>query len=381
MSAKTREFQVFAKPVGAVCNMNCRYCYYLEKEQLYPDKGTFIMPDHILEQYIEQHIKASTEQIIYFSWHGGEPTVAGLDFFRKVVKLQKRHKTTNRIVVNGMQTNGTLLDDAWCSFLSNEQFMVGISIDGPAELHNIYRIYKDNRTSFNHVLQGYELLQKHKVATEILCVVHADNVHHSLKVYRFFKQLGVQYITFLPLVQQIPGSDGKVTASTVPAEDFGNFMSAIFDEWVAKDIGKIKIQLFEEATRTAFNQDHTLCIFRQTCGGVPVVERNGNFYSCDHYVDHDHLLGNIQDIPLVELLESDAQKAFGQAKRDTLPEYCVSCEVRNMCNGECPKNRFISTPAGEPGLNYLCAGYKIFFNHCRPFVDAVAAAWQHQKSC
>ncbi len=378
MSEITREFQVFAKPVGAVCNLNCRYCYYLEKEQLYPDKESFIMPDHILEQYIVQHVEASTERIINFSWHGGEPTVAGLDFFRKVVMLQQRYKPTDRIIINGMQTNGTLLDDAWCSFLSDEKFLVGISIDGPAELHNIYRVYKDNKPSFDRVMRGYELLKKHNVSTEVLCVVHADNVRHPLKVYRFFKQLGVQYITFLPLVQQVPGSDGKVTASTVPAEDFGNFMCAIFDEWVARDIGKIKIQLFEEATRTAFNQDHTLCIFRQTCGGVPVVERNGDFYSCDHYVDQDHLLGNIQDIPLVELLESDAQKAFGQAKRDTLPEYCISCEVRDMCNGECPKNRFIRTPDGEPGLNYLCAGYKIFFNHCRPFVEAVAAAWKHQ---
>lgn len=379
MSEITREFQVFAKPVGAICNMNCRYCYYLEKEQLYPDKRSFIMPDHILENYIVQHIEASTEQVISFSWHGGEPTVAGPDFFRKVVELQQRYKPTDRVIINGMQTNGTLLDDTWCRFFSDEKFLVGISIDGPAELHNIYRIYKDNKPSFDRVMRGYELLKKHKVSTEILCVVHADNVCHPLKVYRFFKQLGVQYITFLPLVQQIPGSDGKVTESTVPAEDFGNFMSAIFDEWVAQDIGKIKIQLFEEAARTAFKQDHTLCIFKQTCGGVPVVERNGDFYSCDHYVDHDHLLGNIQDIPLVELLESNAQKAFGQAKRDTLPEYCIRCEVRDMCNGECPKNRFVGTPDGEPGLNYLCAGYKIFFNHCRPFVDAVAAAWKHPE--
>ncbi|MBN2481497.1 MAG: anaerobic sulfatase maturase [Bacteroidales bacterium] len=375
----SREFQVFAKPVGAVCNMNCRYCYYLEKEHLYPDRKSFIMPDDVLEKYIVQHIEASTEQVINFSWHGGEPTMAGPDFFQKVVDIQRRHKPVGRFIVNGMQTNGTLLDDAWCRFLSDEKFLVGISIDGPDGLHNMYRVGKDDSPSFERVLRGYELLQKYNVVTEILCVVHAGNVHDPLKVYRFFKQLEAKYITFLPLVEEIPGSDGKVTESTVPAADFGNFMRTVFDEWVERDIGKIKVQLFEEAARTAFKQEHTLCIFKETCGGVPVIERNGDFYSCDHFVDGDHRLGNIKDTPLVDLLESDAQKAFGKAKRDTLPQFCMECEVKDMCNGECPKNRFIKAPDGEYGLNYLCTGYKKFFNHCRPFVNAVAAAWKNQN--
>ncbi|MBN1159555.1 MAG: anaerobic sulfatase maturase [Bacteroidales bacterium] len=375
----SRAFQVFAKPVGAVCNMNCRYCYYLEKEQLYPDRGSYIMPDDVLQEYILQHIQASTEKVINFSWHGGEPMVAGLDFFRRVAELQRKHKPADRIIINGMQTNGTLLDDAWCKFLSDEKFLVGISIDGPAEFHDINRIDRNGGPSFERVLRGYELLKKYKVVTEILCVVHAENVHHPLKIYRFFKQLKAQYITFLPLVEKIPGSDGKVTESTVPAAAFGDFMSVVFDEWVRQDIGKIKVQLFEEAARTAFKQEHTLCIFKETCGGVPVVERNGDFYSCDHYVDADHHLGNIAETPLVELIESDSQREFGKTKRDALPEYCLKCEVKDMCNGECPKNRFINTPDGEFGLNYLCAGYKQFFSHCRPFVDAVASEWKYQN--
>jgi len=372
MKNASREFHVFAKPVGSACNLRCSYCYYLGKKNLYPDSGRFLMADDILEKYIIQHIEASTEDIITFSWHGGEPLLASIGFFKKVLKFQKKYKPAGSTIVNGIQTNGTLLDERWCHFLAEKKFLVGISIDGPGEFHNQNRRTKGNNNTFLNVIRGYELLKNHGVLPEILCVVNANNVNHPLIVYNLFKQLGAEYMTFLPLVEQEPGLPTGVSKKSVPSKEFGMFLSVVFDEWVEKDIGRIKVQIFEEAARTAFNQDHTLCIFRVNCGGVPVVEHNGDFYSCDHYVDNEHLLGNIKDKSLSYFLDCDSQKAFGMSKSNTLPRYCTECEVKSMCNGECPKNRFISTPDGEAGLNYLCSGYKYFFNHCRPFVAAIA---------
>ena len=374
----SREFQVFAKPIGSICNLDCHYCYYLEKEHLYPKGETFRMPDDILEEYIVQHINASPDPVINFSWHGGEPTILGLDYFRKIVALQHKHQPSKQRITNGMQTNGTLLDEEWCRFLAAENFAVGISIDGPQELHDRYRLTRDQKSTFERTIHGYNLLHQHRVLCEILCVVNVDNVRQPLQVYRFFKQLNAQYITFIPLVEPKTDAESGVSHPTVQAESFGVFLCAIFDEWMAKDIGRVKVQIFEEAARTAFGQEHTLCIFKKTCGGVPVVEHNGDFYSCDHFVDTKHLLGNIKETTLVELLENPAQKAFGQNKLDTLPRYCQACEVRAMCNGGCPKNRLIKTPDGEPGLNYLCVGYKHFFSHCLPFVEEIAALWQRQ---
>lgn len=379
MTTISREFQIFVKPVGAACNLKCSYCYYLSKKRLYHGEGHFPMEDDILELYVIQHIKASLDNVIIFSWHGGEPLLAGIEFFRKVVKLQRRHRPAGSKIVNGIQTNGTLLDEAWCRFLAAEGFILGISIDGPGDLHNNCRRTRDDGTTFQQVIRGYELLRKHGVIPEILCVVNADNVKHPLIIYHYFKQLGGKYITFLPLVEPDPNLPKGVSIKSVPSEAYGGFLSAIFDDWVAKDVGNIKVQIFEEAARTAFNQEHTLCIFKVNCGGVPVVEHNGDFYSCDHYVDSNHLLGNITDHSLSYFLDSDRQKAFGEAKSLTLPQYCIKCEVRPMCNGECPKNRFITTPEGKTGLNYLCRGYRYFFNHCRPFVEAISAAWKNQN--
>jgi uncharacterized protein len=334
------------------------------------------MADDILELYIKQHIQATSDNTINFSWHGGEPLLAGIDFYRKVLKVQSANEPAGKTIVNGIQTNGTLLDDRWCNFLSEEGFVVGISIDGPAELHDIFRRTKDDHTTFIKVLRGFQLLMKHGVVPEILCVVNAANVKHPLVIYDFFKQMGAKFITFLPLVEPELCSTTGVSRNSVPSESFGHFLSEVFDEWVENDIGKIKVQIFEEAARTAFNQEHTLCIFKVNCGGVPVVEHNGDFYSCDHYVNKDHLLGNIRDHSLADFLDSERQQIFGRAKSASLPEYCISCEVRSMCNGECPKNRFITKPDGESGLNYLCKGYKYFFNHCRPFVEAISAEWK-----
>jgi uncharacterized protein len=375
-----REFQVFTKPVGAECNLNCRYCYYLEKGELYKNPGFKRMTYDILEKYIARHIEASTEKNIFFSWHGGEPTLAGLDFFRKVVNLERKHQPHGHNIINGIQTNATLLDDEFCRFLAGENFFVGVSIDGPEQLHNKFRISKDKSGSFKKALKGYELLKKHNVTTEILTVVNSENVNFPLEVYRFIRLLESEYITFLPLVQRDPVSDSGATGISVPSLAFGSFLTTVFDDWVSQDIGKIKIQIIEEAARTAFNQEHTLCIFKKTCGGVPVVEYNGDFYSCDHFVDEEHLVGNINERSLSEMLDSPEQRAFGMDKLNTLPEYCLTCEVRDMCNGECPKNRFINSPAREPGLNYLCRGYKTFFNHIRPFVDAIAKEWNQKNN-
>jgi uncharacterized protein len=379
MNKVSRDFQVFVKPAGPICNLVCDYCYYLKKDELYPKGEPFRMPEILLEEYIVQHIEASSEPLIRFSWHGGEPTILGLDYYRKIVALQRKHRPPSQRIMNGMQTNGTLLDEEWCRFLADEGFYIGLSLDGPRKMHDRHRRDKGRNPTHGLTMRGYELLRRHHVNTDILCVVNVHNVRYPSEVYRFFKQIGADYVSFLPMVEPQAGREGGVSPLTVPAASWGDFLCAIFDEWVSQDIGKIKVQIFEEAARTAFGQEHSLCIFRPTCGDIPVVEHNGDFYSCDHFVDDRHRIGNIIETPLIDLLESPKQRAFGRAKWDALPRYCRECEVREMCYGECPKNRFIRTPDGETGLNYLCAGYKRFFTHCRPFIAEVAAEWRRQR--
>lgn len=376
MPTATRDFQIFTKPIGPICNLDCHYCYYLQKEDLYPQSKSFRMPDDVLEEYIVQHIEVSPGTTINFFWHGGEPTILGLDYFRKIVALQHKHQPPGRRITNGIQTNGMLLDEAWCRFFAEEHFAVGISLDGPAELHDQYRVTKGQKPSHAQVMQGYKLLLKHRVPCDILCVVHEQNVQHPRSVYRFFKEIKAQYISFIPLVEMHFGIDHGVGPRSVPAAAFGEFLCTIFDEWVRQDIGKIMIQIFEECIMYARGQGHALCLFRPTCGDVPVVEHNGDFYSCDHFVNPQHHLGNIRETPLFEMLESPEQRAFGQYKQDSLPQYCRECEVLDMCNGGCPKDRIIDAPDGEPGLNYLCAGYKRFFSHCRPYATQLAALWR-----
>ena len=374
--AGTREFQVFVKPVGAACNLRCSYCYYLEKEYIRRGPGGSVMNDEVLEEYIRQHIEATDGSEVFFSWHGGEPAVAGLEFFRRAVAIQKRVAPDGCRVLNGLQTNATLIDQEWGEFLREEGFYVGVSLDGPERFHNINRVRHDGSGTFADVMRGLGVLRAHGVPHEILCVVSSENVNAPLEVYRFLKSLQVNFITFLPLVERESPAIDRVTTRSVRSADFGRFLSEIFDEWIKNDIGKIKVQVFEEALRTAFGQDHTLCIFKPVCGAVPVVEMNGDFYSCDHFVDEEHHIGNIMGSSLVSLLDHPRQRGFGEAKESTLPRYCIDCEVRVMCNGECPKNRFLMSPDGEPGLNYLCEGYRQFFNHCRPFIDEVARVWK-----
>jgi uncharacterized protein len=369
----SREFQIFAKPAGAACNLDCHYCYYLKKNLLYPHSDSLHMPDDLLEEYIRQQIAITPDSVINFFWHGGEPTVLGIDYFRKIIGLQRKHLPSGRRINNSLQTNGVLLDDDWCRFFGAEHFAVGLSLDGPPALHDAYRTTKDGKPTHRQVMQGYRLLLKHKVPVDLLCVVHAENVRHPIEVYRFFKDIKAQYLSFIPLVEHEPALQGGVSQRTVPAEAFGAFLCAVFDEWVRKDIGQIIVQIFEEAAKPAYYQDHSLCIFRPTCGDVPVVEHNGDFYSCDHFVTPEHRLGNILMTPLIELIEDPAQLAFGQAKREALPRYCRECDVRNMCNGGCPKDRIIRTPDGEAGLNYLCSGYRKFFTYCRDYTGQMAA--------
>jgi uncharacterized protein len=377
MNNQGREFQVFVKPAGALCNLNCSYCYYLPKADLYSPRLSS-MPADLLEIYIKQHMDATTGRTIFFSWHGGEPLLAGLEFYRYAVGVQKKYCPAGKKVLNGIQTNGTLLNEDWCRFLAEEQFTIGLSMDGPEEMHDQFRKDRKQAGSFRKVLAGYDLLVMHGSDPEVLCVVNAANVKYPLETYRFFRHLGISYITFIPLVEPLEGG-AMVSFNTPSAEAFGAFLSSIFDEWLNHDIGRIKVQIFEEALRTAFNQDHTLCIFKPQCGSVPVVEQNGDIYSCDHFVDAAYKIGNIRESSLSKALDSIQQKAFGGSKLTSLPEYCKSCDVRSMCNGECPKNRFIFTPTGEPGLNYLCNGYKQFFNHCKPFVQAVAEEFKKHR--
>jgi len=377
MAAASRSFQVFVKPAGAACNLACGYCYYLGKGPTgETGDATARMPDDLLEAYIAQHIAASPDDVIRFSWHGGEPTVLGLDYFQRIVAVERRLCPAGRTIANGLQTNGTLLDEAWGRFLAAEGFSVGLSLDGPRDIHDVHRRARDGRPSFDGTMRGWDVLRRHGVPADILCVVGAHNAGRPLEVYGFFREIGASYLTFLPLVERRPAAPGGIGPESVSPGAWGDFLCAVFDEWADRDIGRIKIQIVEEAARTAFGQEHSLCVFRPVCGDVPVVERNGDLYSCDHYVDAAHLLGNIRERPLAALLESPAQRAFGRAKLETLPRVCRECEVLAMCNGECPKNRFAFTPDGEPGLNYLCPGYKRFFGHVRPFVEAVGAAWR-----
>jgi uncharacterized protein len=369
-------FQVFAKPGGALCNLDCRYCYYLDKEFLYPDTGPARMDEVLLEAYILQHIQAAGGGEVRFSWHGGEPTLLGVDYFRAIVALQKKHAPPGARVFNALVTNGTLLDERWCRFLADEGFAVGLSLDGPADLHDAYRLSKGDKPTHLLVMRGFELLRRHRIPCDILCVVNDRNVRHARRVHRFFKQIGATYVGFLPVVERRDDLPLGVSRETVPARAFGSFLITIFDEWVRHDIGRIMVQIFDEAARPLRGLDHSLCVYRERCGDVPVLEHDGSVYSCDHFVDPAHLLGNIRETPLARLLGSPAQRRFGQDKWDRLPRYCMECPVQAMCNGGCPKDRFLPTPGGEEGLNYLCQGLRAFFTHARPTLEKLVPLWK-----
>jgi uncharacterized protein len=378
-------FHVLVKPTGAICNLDCKYCFFLSKEMLYPG-SRFRMADDLLETYLRQLLEAHRTPEVMLAWQGGEPTLMGLDFFRRSVELAEKHKKPGQSVQHTIQTNGTKLDDEWCAFFKENNFLVGISFDGPRELHDAYRVDKGGQGTFDQVLGGLGFLKAHQVDFNILCTVHAANGDHGLEIYRFFRDdLRAEFIQFIPIVERATPEllplanqgwgdthqprplyqlEGElVTDRSVGADQWGRFLIAVFDEWVKRDVGKVYVQMFDAALGSWAGVGSSLCIFRETCGEALAIEHNGDLYSCDHFVEPKYFLGNIQQDHLIELVGSDQQKAFGNAKRDTLPRYCLECEVRFACNGECPRNRFIRTPDGESGLNYLCAGYKTFFNH------------------
>jgi uncharacterized protein len=380
-----------AKPVGPICNLNCRYCFYLEKENLYPATSSWAMPDALLESFIHRYIEAQEASTISFAWQGGEPTLLGVDYFRRIIELEKRYSNGKRIE-NTFQTNGVLLDDAWGEFLAENRFLVGLSIDGPTELHDCYRINKGDQPTFKLVLRGLGYLKKHGVEFNTLTVVHRKNSHHPLEVYRFLKEVGSGFMQFIPIVERVaeapdrhgliligPHSSREAAVSEWSVEplQFGNFLCAIFDEWVRRDVGRYFVQIFDVALESWVGTLQSLCVFRETCGGAMAIEHNGDLYSCDHYVYPENRLGNIMEHSLATLVSSEQQRRFGLDKRNALPRYCHECDVRFACNGECPKHRFTRTPDGEWGLNYLCAGYKLFFKHIDPHMQFMASElWQ-----
>lgn len=360
-------FHVMLKPRGAICNLDCAYCYYLSKETLYPG-SRFRMAEDLLATYTRQYIEAQGVPEVTFAWQGGEPTLMGLDFFRLALQFQAQYSKPGMRIQNTLQTNGTTLDDAWCQFFHEQHFLIGLSLDGPRDLHDTYRLDKGGKPTFDRVMAAVALLKKHQVAFNVLTTVHAANAEHPLEVYRFLRdEVGTPFIQFIPIVErdnQTGFQEGtQVTARSVTGPQYGAFLSAIFDEWVRRDVGSVFVQLFDIALGVWMGQKAGLCIFEETCGSVLALEHNGDLYSCDHFVEPRHKLGNLKLLPMLDMLHSEQQQRFGQAKRETLPQYCQECEVRFICHGGCPKDRVLFTPTGEPGLNYLCAGYKAFFTH------------------
>ena len=361
------EFHVMLKPTGPICNLNCTYCYYVNKESLYPNSD-FRMSDKLLAEFTHQYIEAQQVPEVTFGWQGGEPLLMGLDFFRRAVELQDYCRPTGMRVINTLQTNGVLLDSEWCHFFQEHNFLVGLSLDGPRDMHDTYRVDKGGNPTFDRVMAKVALLKEYGVKFNILTTVHKANTDYPLEVYRFLRdEVGTQFIQFIPIVQLSNDSgfpeSKQVTEPSVTGQQYGNFLIAIFDEWVRRDVGQVFVQIFDTALAAWSGQRPGLCIFEETCGLALVMEHNGDLYVCDHFVEPSYKLGNIQEKPLIELVGSEQQRQFGLDKRDTLPQYCRECEVRFICNGGCPKNRVLRTPNGESGLNYLCTGYKAFFTH------------------
>jgi uncharacterized protein len=377
-----------AKPIGPKCNLDCTYCFYLEKENLYPETRNFRMSDAVLERYISSYIAAQPGVEVNFAWQGGEPTLLGVGFFRKVIELQRRY-AGRRIISNALQTNGTLLDDDWGRFLQENRFLVGLSIDGPRELHDAYRVDRGQKPTFDRVVAGLNCLKRHGIEFNTLTVVNRQNSLHPQEVYRFLKEIGSGFMQFIPLVERnappgnaaglkfaappIAGHEGDgaafVTPWSVRADDYGTFLTGVFDEWVQRDVGQVFVQLFDVALANWYGEGPGLCVFSEKCGGALTIEHNGDVYSCDHYVYPEYRLGNVTNQQLGDMALSFQQRQFGAEKSTSLPRYCRECDVRFACHGECPKHRFIRTPDGDPGLNYLCAAYKIFFHHVTPYME------------
>ncbi|MGA9750652.1 MAG: anaerobic sulfatase maturase [Acidobacteriota bacterium] len=377
--AAPEAFHVVAKPRGALCNLACAYCFYLSKQALYPG-GDPRMRDAIVEAYVRQHIEAQRASEVVFDWQGGEPTLMGLDFFRRAVGLQQRYRKPGTRILNTLQTNGTTLDAEWCRFFRENGFLVGVSLDGPRALHDAYRVDRGGSPTFDRVMAGIALLQSHGVEFNVLTAVHAANAGRGLELYRFLREAArAPVMQFIPIVEREGGGDG-VTARSVTGRQYGEFLTEVFAEWVRRDVGRAFVQIFDVALGVWFGRPSTLCVFAETCGAAPALEHNGDLYSCDHFVEPAHRLGNIADTPLGDLVASPRQRAFGQAKRDALPRFCRECPVLFACNGGCPKDRFVTAPDGEPGLNYLCEGLRAFFTRIDRPMRTMAGLLRQRRS-
>ena len=382
---------VMLKPAGAHCNLACKYCYYLEKNNLYDKSHRHIMSDEMLEQFTREYIEAQTMPQVLFTWHGGEPLMRSIDFYKKALALQKKYARGRRID-NVIQTNGTMLTDEWCEFFAQNNWLVGISIDGPQKYHDHYRLTTTGNPSWQKVMHGIELLKKHHVEWNAMAVVNAYNADHPLEFYHFFKDNGCQYLQFTPIVERLTKhQDGRTLASLaddkeIPLADFsvtpelwGNFLCAIFDEWVRNDVGKMFVEIFDCTLANWMGVLPGICAYSKNCGHAGVMEHNGDVYSCDHFVFPEYKLGNIRDHTLIEMLYGDKQHAFSRLKHTSLPRQCKECDMEFACHGECPKNRFEKDKYGEPGLNYLCKGYYQYYSHVAPYMDFMKRELQAQR--
>lgn len=382
---------VMLKPAGAHCNLACKYCYYLEKNKLYPTAQRHLMSDEMLEQFTREYIEAQTMNQVLFTWHGGEPLLRSIDFYRKALSLQQKYAGGRRID-NVIQTNGTLLTDEWCEFFAQNHWLVGISIDGPQPDHDHYRLTAAGKPSWKKVMQGIKLLKKHGVEWNAMAVVNAYNVNHPLEFYRFFKENGCQFLQFTPIVERLTRhEDGRTLASladkdeiplseaSVAPEQWGYFLCAIFDEWVRKDVGKIFVEIFDCTLANWMGISPGICAYSKECGHAGVMEHNGDVYSCDHFVFPEYKLGNIRDHSLIDMLYGEQQQEFSRLKHSSLPRQCKECDMEFACHGECPKNRFMKDKYGDSGLNYLCPGYYHYYQHVAPYMDYMKQELMSQR--
>ena len=382
---------VMLKPAGAHCNLACKYCYYLEKNKLYPTAQRHLMSDEMLEQFTREYIEAQTMNQVLFTWHGGEPLLRSIDFYRKALFLQQKYAGGRRID-NVIQTNGTLLTDEWCEFFAQNHWLVGISIDGPQPDHDHYRLTAAGKPSWKKVMQGIKLLKKHGVEWNAMAVVNAYNANHPLEFYRFFKENGCQFLQFTPIVERLTRhEDGRTLASlankdeislseaSVAPEQWGYFLCAIFDEWVRKDVGKIFVEIFDCTLANWMGISPGICAYSKECGHAGVMEHNGDVYSCDHFVFPEYKLGNIRDHSLIDMLYGEQQQEFSRLKHSSLPRQCKECDMEFACHGECPKNRFMKDKYGDSGLNYLCPGYYHYYQHVAPYMDYMKQELMSQR--
>jgi uncharacterized protein len=369
------EFQLMAKPIGPRCNLACTYCFYREKEAFYAGEENWRMRDAVLEAYVREYLACRARAPeVSFAWQGGEPTLMGLDFFKRAVALERRHARAGQRVTNSLQTNGILLDDAWCRFLRDEGFLVGLSLDGPPDVHDPYRVFADGRPSAARVIETLARLKAHGVEFNVLCSVQRLNAAHPREVYEFFRAQGVKFLQFIPIVAPAQGAPGTVTPESVTPQLWGEFMCTVFDAWVRRDVGKVFVQAFDMALAAWTRRPPPLCVFSETCGRALILEHNGDVYSCDHFVTPDHKLGNILERPLAKIVDAARQLQFALDKRDNRPVSCRQCRYDFACRGECPKNRLAPPPGEDKPLNYLCAGFLRFFAHIDPYLQQMAQA-------